>query len=151
MNLFVYYLTNPSTQLIQVGITVIRVGIGILMIGHGLPKLYAGAQTWQQIGTAMQNLGIYFWPTFWGLLAALTELLGGISFVFGIATRFWAFMLAGMMTIAYIYHVHKNDPFAVTSHALALLIVFIGFMIMGSGMFSLDYYFFLRNMGNPVR
>ncbi len=120
------------------GLFLMRVGIGLLFIAHGYPKLIGGPEQWLALGTSMQYFGITFLPTFWGLAAACAEFFGGICLVIGFGTRIASFFLSFTMFVAMVFHVAQGDPFTKYSHPLALLFVFLGLLIAGSGGYSLD-------------
>lgn len=124
----------------EIGLFVIRTGIGLIFIRHGFPKLLKGTDEWQWLGSQMANLGITFAPVMWGFVASCTEFFGGISLTLGLGTRLATPFMAFAMFVAVIMHVKKGDPWGYISHPLALMVVFIGLMIAGSGKYSLDYY-----------
>lgn len=125
---------------LELGFTFIRIAVGVIFMIHGWGKFTGGLATWQWMGSQMAHLGITFWPTFWGVLAMLTELGGGFFLVLGLGTRFVSAALVFMMIVAMSYHLTKGDTFNdVWSHACTLMFVFIGFVIAGSGRYSLDH------------
>lgn len=126
---------------IDEGLLLIRVLIGICFIIHGLPKLTGGMETWTFLGGAMKNIGIDFMPAFWGFLCAISELFGGVLLLLGLFTRLASVALFITMVIATLFHFANNDSFDVSSHAIELGILFLGFFFMGSGKYSLDYKF----------
>lgn len=141
MNNFLLYLLQPaSAEMVQLGLCIMRIGIGLLTLGHGIPKIVGGIATWQSLGMAMNNVGIYFLPIFWGFLGASTEFFGGIALVLGLGTRIASFFLTLMMVVAFFFHYHKGDTFQVYSFALTMIIIFMSFFIIGAGKYSLDYY-----------
>jgi putative oxidoreductase len=134
-----YYITAPaSPTIMHIALCCMRVSIGLLTIGHGIPKIMGGTATWQSIGAAISVIGIYFWPTFWGFLAACTEVFGGFALILGWGTRLASFLLASMMIIAFLMHWQKGDSFIVYSYPLSMFIIFINFMIIGGGALSID-------------
>jgi len=137
MKLFVAQI--PSDQN-QKALFFLRLSIGLLTIIHGAPKIMGGTESWQFFGAAMTSIGIDFLPVMWGFIAAATEFFGGIMFTCGLGTRFSSFFLALMMAIATIWHVQKGDLFMVYSFPLSVMCVFITFLWIGGGRFSLDYY-----------
>lgn len=128
-------------NLLHIGLLIIRIGIGIAMIIHGLPKLMAGPAMWEGLGGTMSIVGINFTPTFWGFIAALTEVGGGLFFALGLLHRPISLMLVGMMGMAMISHLANGDSFMVYSHSLELMIIFIGMTVSGPGKYSLDQKF----------
>lgn len=131
-----------SPALNQLALTVIRIGIGALFIGHGYLKLTRGASELQWTGEQMANLGITFAPMFWGICAMLAELVGGICLTLGFGTRIAACFMSFVMFVAIIHHIQKGDSYGYISFPLSQLVVFVGLIIAGSGIYSLDYYLF---------
>lgn len=107
-----------------------------MRLGYG--KLVAGPEHWAQLGSMMGNLGIHFWPTFWGLSAAIIELVGGLSLVLGLFVRKWVAFMAFVMVVAVIFHAKRGDAWTVLSYPLAMLFVFLALLLLGSGAYSLD-------------
>ena len=135
-----FFLKEATFTQLNFGIAILRVGLGIIMMIHGIPKIMGGVPKWQWLGNTMNNFGIYFWPIAWGLLAASVETFGGFAFAIGLGTRFIALLLSLQMLVALVYHLSKGDDFTTYSHALSLLIVFIGFVAIGGGYYSVDSY-----------
>ncbi|MBT4856233.1 DoxX family protein [bacterium] len=132
---------SNNENLKSFGLFLIRIGLGAIFIYHGWPKVIGGVDQWHWLGLQMSHVGITFMPAFWGLLAALIEFLGGICLVLGLGTRFWAFLLACVMFVAFAMHYKTGDAWVAQSHPLSLCVVFIGLMIAGSGMFAVDRFF----------
>ena len=133
-------LGQASPESVNFALLFMRVGLGILSIGHGYPKLIGGPASWQSVGSALGYLGIHFLPVMWGLIGACTEFFGGIALILGLSTRFASLLLTLMMIVAFVMHFKTGDPFQVYSFSLSLAVVFIGFLITGSGKYSLDSY-----------
>lgn len=129
----------------NLGLLVIRVGIGLIFMRHGLPKVIAGVKTWRGIGNHLTVLGItnlpIFLTTFLGFMSACSEGIGGLLLILGLATRVVAFIMACNMAVAVMFHVARHDAWTILSHPLSLLVVFIGLMIAGAGVYSLDFCF----------
>jgi putative oxidoreductase len=123
---------------LDLGLLVLRLGIGAMFIGHGWPKLAGGAAMWRKVGGAMGHLGIDVWPTMWGLLAAMSETLGGLLFAIGFLFRPATAMLLATMAVASTTHLAKGDGIMGASHAIEAGIVFAAMLLVGPGRFALD-------------
>ena len=135
-----YIFDNTTPTQIQISLCFMRVTIGIISVKHGLTFMLDGMAAWQTFGAAINVLGIYFWPTMWGFLAACTKFFGSIMFTFGFATRIVSFLIAFMMFIATLWHIQKGESFIVYAYPLSLVLVFLFFASIGGGRFSIDYY-----------
>jgi len=141
MNNYLFDLFVPASQeLSDMALAFMRIGIGVLTIGHGLPKIMGGTAVWRSLGGVMGVLGIHFLPTLWGFLAACAEFFGGIALTLGLGTRIAAFFLSCMMIVAFMMHKNNKDDFTVYSFALSMLVIFLSFMVMGGGVWSVDMY-----------
>ena len=120
------------------GILLVRVGLGVMFIMHGYPKLLGGPKLWEGVGSAMETVGITFLPLAWGLLAALTETLGGLFFLIGFFFRPVALIMAFTMSIASLHHLGAGEGINGASHAIEMGIVFVGFALIGPGKYSVD-------------
>ncbi|MGA3006574.1 MAG: DoxX family protein [Opitutaceae bacterium] len=124
------------------GLLLLRSGLGIMLAGHhGWPKLMGGPEAWRHTGHAVAYLGLHSGYVAWGLLAALTECVGGVCLVLGWATRPVALALAVGMCVASIESYYRYFPFVGWSLAawpFELAIVFFGLFLLGPGKYSLD-------------
>lgn len=129
---------DKKNNILNIGWLILRVGIGISIFLHGLPKIMGGADTWTMVGSTMSNFGIDTGHTFWGFMGAFSEMVGGLLFALGFIFRPAAILLAGTMSVALITHLSMGDNFSTYSHAMELLIVFTGSILIGAGKYSLD-------------
>lgn len=120
------------------GLLLLRVGLGVMFLTHGGPKLMGGPSMWAMVGGALGNFGIHFAPTFWGLLAALSEFGGGLLLIAGLFTRFASASMLFTMIVATTLHFSKGDGLSGASHAIELGIVFASLIFIGAGRFSRD-------------
>jgi len=120
------------------GLLIIRLGLGIMFIMHGYPKLLGGPEKWEGIGSTMSNVGITFFPTVWGLLAAVTETFGGFLLIIGFAFRPACLLLLFTMIIATVMHLSKGDGIEGAAHAIEVGVVFLGLTFIGPGKYSAD-------------
>jgi putative oxidoreductase len=129
---------RKKDNLLHVGWAILRLGIGITIFLHGLPKIVGGQEVWTMVGSNMAIFGITFAPAFWGLLAAITEAVGGLLFALGLFFRPVAVLLTGTMVVALATHLAAGDQFMQYGHALDLLIIFAASILIGPGRISLD-------------
>lgn len=127
----------------DLGLLIIRLGIGISMLAfHGWGKITAGPERWTKLGGEMAHFGIRFLPTFWGLMAALAESLGSVLLILGLLFRPAAGVLALTMLVAVVRHLNlpadaAGAGWSGASHALELLAVYLGFVLIGPGKYAL--------------
>jgi len=121
------------------GLLILRVGLGIAFIMHGFPKLQGGAQVWEGIGKAMSNVGINFGFQFFGLMAALSEFLGGILLILGLFVRPASLFMFITMLVASLMHIKMGQDFGKSSHAIELTIVFLSLFLIGPGGYNFDF------------
>ncbi|MGV3546645.1 MAG: DoxX family protein [Pedobacter sp.] len=120
------------------GLLILRVGLGAMMMVHGLPKIMGGPEMWTGLGGSMKVIGINFLPTFWGLMAALAEGIGGFLLLLGLFFRPVNMLLAFTMLIAALVHFGKGEGIMGASHAIEVGIVFFSLIFIGPGKFSVD-------------
>jgi putative oxidoreductase len=120
------------------GLLLMRVGLGGMFVMHGWPKVAGGAATWAKLGKAMATLGLDFWPTAWGFMAAMSEFGGGILLALGLLFRPSCVALAGTMAVAATMHLSKGDGVMGASHAIEAGIVFVALCLVGPGAYSID-------------
>jgi len=115
--------------------TLLRMVVGLLLLLHGGQKLFgwfggfggvpgATAQLMSQMG-----------------LAGVLELLGGTALLFGLFTRPAAFLLSGLLAVAYFQAHQPHGVMPIQNHGeLAVLFSFTCLLLAahGAGAFSLD-------------
>lgn len=125
------------------GLLIVRVGVGIMFMTHGAPKLFGGPAYWETIGNeGMGNLGIHFLPAFWGFMGGFAEFFGGLCLALGLFTVPFALLLIINMIVAVNSHFAKGEGLAMASHAIEAGFLFLGFVFMGAGKYSLDHKLF---------
>ena len=127
------------------GLFCLRMVLGATMIAYGVPKFLGGGQYLEQIGSAMQYFGIHFGYQFFGMLAALTEVVGGFMLIIGAYFRISCVLLAFTRVVASFsqYHglpnPHTSADF-ITSvlHPLSMAGIFLSLMFLGPGRLSIQ-------------
>jgi putative oxidoreductase len=122
----------------HIGLLILRGGVGAMFLTHGVPKLAKGPQGWETLGRTMGNLGIEFAPTFWGLMAGLTETIGGLSLLLGFWMRALCVPLAFTMAVATVHHLSRGDGLGKASHAIEACFLFVALLFVGPGRYSID-------------
>jgi putative oxidoreductase len=113
-------------------LAVLRIVTGLTFMAHGIIKLFgfpAGAQPGQQEIMTLMGIG--------GIL----ETVGGALIILGLFTRPTAFILSGMMAVAYwMFHAPSSPYPAVNGGDAAILFSFIFLYLVaaGPGAWSLD-------------
>ena len=120
------------------GLLLIRIGLGVSFIVYGSGKFLAGRPVLSAVGSSMGILGVHLSPLVFGVLAASTELLGGLLLTIGLFFRPACLLLAWVMFMATLFHIHNGDGFAQFSHPGQLLFVFLGLLLVGPGAISID-------------
>jgi putative oxidoreductase len=136
--------THPSWSLL-----IVRLGLGVVFIAHGGQKVFGwfgGNGLKATIQTFQQYMKV---PPPATVVAAFTELLGGVAMIIGLLTRPAALGLIAVMLVA-IGKVHGQHGFFLNfSNApgkghgfefnFALIAMALAVLIGGAGMLSIDY------------
>ncbi len=113
-------------------LAILRIVTGLCFMAHGLVKLFgfpAGAEPGQQAIASLMGVG--------GVL----EAVGGALILLGLFTRPTAFILSGMMAVAYWMFHAPQSPFPVINGGDAAILycfVFLYFVTSGPGAWSVD-------------
>lgn len=126
-----------------------RLAVGTILIAHGLQKFLdwridGTTRNFEQLGVPMPALSAWF--------AALTELVGGVLLILGLALPLVGLVVAIDMAGA-LFQVHlQNGLFAPNGYELVLALgattLALGF---NGGRWSLDYGLFGRRSGTATR
>ena len=113
-------------------LAILRIVTGLTFMAHGVVKLFGfpeGAQPGQQAIASFMGF------------AGVLETVGGVLIVLGLFTRPTAFILSGMMAVAY-WMVHApQSPYPVLNGgdgAILFCFVFLYLVFSGAGAWSLD-------------
>lgn len=115
----------------QSAFLVLRIGIGVLFLAFGIQKIMGGPAMWAFLGGTLKMVGISQWPVFWGFMAMLAEVAGGIALITGFFIRPAAVALLFTMVIATLFKISSGAPFSDTAFPLSMMIVFAACIIGG--------------------
>ena len=120
------------------GALLLRASLGILFLAHGL---YLKVMVFGLPGTA-QYFGSLGLPSWFGYLVPLYETLGGLALIFGVYTRYVAFLLGLHMLVAtYMGHSGNGWMFANQGGGwefpLFWAIVLFALALLGDGAYAL--------------
>ena len=124
----------------NVAVLLIRVVVGLTMAAHGFNKFFRGGKI---AGTArwFDSMGMKPNGKIHALMAASTELGGGLLLAAGFLTPLAAAGFVGVMIVA--AWTHKDNGFFIVKdgweYNLVLAVVAIGVATMGPGRYSLDH------------
>lgn len=128
----------------NLGLLILRIGLGLAFIFHGLPKVWGGPEAWETYGAAMQYIGIDAAPMFFGFIAGITELFGGIFLMLGVFYRPVLVMLTITMLVAMASKIGQGAGYPEIAHPMKMAIVFFGMLFIGPGKHSLENRFTKR-------
>ncbi|MEM6894133.1 MAG: DoxX family protein [Bacteroidota bacterium] len=118
-------------------LALLRIIVGFLIFWHGTQKLFGYPPTENPQGTLSTLL----------FMAGILEFFGGILLCIGLFTRWAAFILSGMMAVAYCMVFISTSFLPIINHGeLAVLYCFVFFYLFfsGGGAYSLDNLFSMR-------
>ncbi|MFW5697806.1 MAG: DoxX family protein [Fimbriimonadaceae bacterium] len=140
-----------ENRLLDTALLILRLGIGVVFFIYGAQKAFGvwGGNGWvATVEGFEQGMGI---PPFFGALAILAELLGGLGVLVGLLTRVAAFGLLSTMAVATYTKIDAivRGEFVVTEEGVAAtvqhvmwpgawLLISAALLLVGAGRFSLD-------------
>ena len=124
-----------KSKAINMGLAVVRIFAGLaIAFGHGLGKIPPSAGFIESVG----NLGFPL-PSVFGWAAGISEFFGGLLLAFGLFTRPSTIFMAFTMAVAAFIR-HAEDPFSVKEKAFLYMVIFILFLLSGSGKYGIDHF-----------
>ena len=126
--------TTVNIDAINFWLLVTRVAVGVLMLTHGLPKLDKLMTGNIQFA---DPFGIGPGPSL--ALTVFAEAFCSFLLILGLASRFVTIPLIITMLVA-IFYAHGADPFGKKELAVIYLLLYFGFLVLGPGKYSIDYF-----------
>mgnify|MGYP001773866872 CR=1 FL=1 len=126
---------------------ILRLSIGVIFLAHGYQKLFIMKPV--AVAGFLKNLGFPFSDLF-GWILSLTEFIGGLALIVGIAVRGFAILLSIVMVLAILLVKTKIGLIGQGSVGaeldLALLSSLIVLILKGGGIYSLEQKIFKKEL-----
>ncbi|NDV60881.1 DoxX family membrane protein [Puniceicoccales bacterium CK1056] len=128
----------------DLGLMIIRAALGIILMLAGWNKFMAGEAQLQWVGSNMKYIGMdvgtdTLAALFYGVLAAGTELLGGLLLIAGWLFRTATVPLMGTMFIATLFKYQTTaGDLTQFGYPMIFFFVLLGLLLIGPGKFSLQ-------------
>ena len=127
-------------------LSILRIITGFLFLWHGSQKLFGFPPSAQGGGGPLPPLMVF---------GGILEFFGGLLILFGLFTRWTAFILCGMMAVAYwMAHGTNGKGFLPLMNggelAVVYCFVFLYLFFAGGGVWSLDNLLFNRNRNDSL-
>lgn len=131
--------SNSLDRYRDFGLLLLRIGIGLMFtIAYGLPKVRGGVQMWAGLGGAFNRIiGITFIPTFWGLMATVSEFVGGMCLIAGVLFRPACALMLFTMVIAVTSIIRGGYSVSAAYQPFVLGIVLLSLFFTGPGKLTL--------------
>jgi putative oxidoreductase len=128
----IFFNSGKHKPLPSFALLLLRASFGLMMLSHGWPKLMSFIDN-----PAAFPDPIHIGPGLSHGLAVFAEFICAILVVVGLGTRWAAFPLMVVMSVA-AFVIHGKDPFSEREMAMLYLSAFTTIMILGAGSYSLD-------------
>lgn len=118
------------------GLLIMRLGLAAALLFHSLPKLFAGANSWQSVGTTLGFINVGMPAAILGFSMLLLEALGAVSLMFGYFFRISCIILFTIFGLYFFnYFIVGYQTLMLWSAGLAA--VFFGLIHMGPGRYAI--------------
>lgn len=123
------------------GIALLRVVTGVIFVYHGIPKLFGPQPGIKGFSGWLRSMGVPLAGLF-GIIVPLLEFFGGIGFILGFLTQWFAAFLAVIILVAtYLKMTKMGKKFSGDGgweFDLLLLAAAVLLLVTGSGAFGID-------------
>lgn len=127
----------------NLGTFIIRASVGAILAFAGWNKFAGGTGVLEAVGSNVSRVGLEIgssgaFPLFFGIMAAGSELLGGILLILGVLFRPMTALLLVTMGVATVtkYQTTSGD-FTLYGYPLLMFLVLLGLLFSGSGKYSI--------------
>lgn len=118
----------------DITLLILRIVLGTTMaFMHGWLKMMGGAEGWESLGKVMRHFGINFFPVFWGFMAMLIEVGGGICLILGVAVRPAAIGMLLVMLVALVANLAEGYGWEGSVEILEVSAVLVCLLLLGAG------------------
>ena len=118
------------------GLLIMRLGLAAVLLIHCLPKLFAGSQIWQSVGTTLAFINVGLPAAILGFIMLLLEALGGVSLMFGYFFRIACIILFVIFGL-YFFNYFSIGYQTLMLWSAGLAAVFFGLIYVGPGSYSI--------------
>jgi putative oxidoreductase len=128
----------------DLGLFIIRAALGIILMIAGYNKIMGGTEQLHWVGSNVKYLGFNVEPNtfttlFYGILAAGSELLGGLLLIAGWLFRTATVPLMGTMLVATLFKFQTTSgDLTQYGYPMIFFFVLLGLLLIGPGKFSLQ-------------
>ena len=118
------------------GLLIMRLGLAAVLLIHSLPKLFAGNQSWQSVGTTLAFINVGLPTAILGFIMLLLGALGAISLMFGYFFRIACIILFIIFGL-YFFNYFRIDYQTLMLWSAGLATVFLGLIFVGPGRYAI--------------
>jgi uncharacterized membrane protein YphA (DoxX/SURF4 family) len=130
---------HARRRVADIALLLVRVAIGSMFAFHyGLQKVMAGPEMWTRLGGAFERLiGIHLMPTFWGLMATISEFGGGLCLIAGVLFRPACALMLFTMTVAVVSILVGGYGISGAAIPLLFWVILVALIVTGPGRLTL--------------
>lgn len=121
------------------GLLMIRVSVGVMFMTLGGQKLMGSVKDLEEIGKAIEVLGVTQYHLFFGIVVSLAEAVGGFLIALGLQFRITATFMMFTMLVGVLYLHNSGADFIRVTRPFELMAVFLGLLFTGPGKYSVDH------------